>query len=117
MRCIPPSIQQMLVHHTHHHHQFLYNINPNMGDLNPPQPPLPPRQLPARPHGHALHEPAPAPRQPQAEPGRMAAAPPARGSWHQNHERSRRGGRTSSTTRGRTSRPRGPLVIESGTGA
>ena len=41
MRCIPPGIQQMPVHHTHHHHHHhhhLYNIDPGAGELIPPQP-------------------------------------------------------------------------------
>ena len=61
--CIPPGIQQMPAHHTHHHHHLhahLYNINPNAGDLIPPQLPRPEHQ--------------PAPPAPRAEPARMAAA-------------------------------------------
>ena len=41
MRCIPPSIQHMLAHRTHrhhYHHTHLYNIDPDAGDLIPPQP-------------------------------------------------------------------------------
>ena len=63
MRCIPPGIQQMPAHHTHHHHHHhhhLYNIDPDAGELIPPQAPRP------------QHQPAlPAPR---AEPARMALA-------------------------------------------
>ena len=50
MRCIAPGIQQMPAHHTHshHHHQTqLYNIDPNAGDLIPPQ--TSPTQAPAAP--------------------------------------------------------------------
>ena len=43
VRCIPPGIQQMPAHHTHHHHHHhhhhLYNIDPDAGELVPPQPP------------------------------------------------------------------------------
>ena len=43
VRCIPPGIQQMQAHHTyhhhHHHHHHLYNIDPDAGELIPPQPP------------------------------------------------------------------------------
>ena len=42
VRCIPPGIRQMPAHHTHHHHHHhahLYNIDPDAGDLIPPQPP------------------------------------------------------------------------------
>ena len=38
----PLGIQQMPAHHTyhhHHHHAHLYNIDPEAGDLIPPQPP------------------------------------------------------------------------------
>ena len=68
MRCIPAGIQQMSAHHTrhnHHHHAHLYNIDPNAGDLIPPQPPRPQHQ-PALP---AL----------RAEPAQMAAASAAGG--------------------------------------
>ena len=63
VRCIPPGIQQMPAHHTHHHrphHHHLYNINPDAGELIPPQPPRPQHQ--------------PAPPAPRAEPARMASA-------------------------------------------
>ena len=41
VRCTPPGIQQMPAHHTHQHpqqHAHLYNIDPDPGDLIPPQP-------------------------------------------------------------------------------
>ena len=47
MRCIPPGIQQMPAHHTqhqHHHHHHLYNIDPNAGELIPPEPSRPQHQ-------------------------------------------------------------------------
>ena len=68
VRFIPPGIQQMPAHHTHHHnhhHAHLYNIDPDAGDLIPPQPPQPQHQ--------------PAPPAPRAEPARMAAASAAGG--------------------------------------
>ena len=57
--CIPPGIQRLPVHHAHHQHQPIYNINPDMGDLIPPQLPQPPNQLAARPHGNAPARPHP----------------------------------------------------------
>ena len=63
VRCIPPGIQRMPAHHTQHHHQHhthLYNIDPDAGELIPPQPPGPKHQ--------------PAPPAPRAEPALMAAA-------------------------------------------
>ena len=52
VRCNPPGIQQMPAHHTHHHHHHhhhhLYNIDPDAGELVPPQP-LRPRHQPAPP--------------------------------------------------------------------
>ena len=48
VRAIPPGMVQMPAHH---HCQSLYTIDSNMGDLIPPQPPLPPRQLPPPPTG------------------------------------------------------------------
>ena len=63
VRCIPPGIQHMPADHTqhhHHHHAHLYNIDPDAGDIIPPQPPRPQHQ--------------PAPHAPRAEPLRMAAA-------------------------------------------
>ena len=68
VRCIPPGIRQMPVHHTHHHHHLhahLYNMDPDAGDRIPPQPPQPQHQ--------------PAPPAPRAEPARMAAASAAEG--------------------------------------
>ena len=41
VRCIPRGIQQMPAHHTHHHHHHhhhLYNIDPDAGELIPPNP-------------------------------------------------------------------------------
>ena len=64
----PPGIQKMPTHHTHHqhhHHVHLHIIDPDAGDLIPPQPPQPQHQ--------------PAPPAPRAEPVRMAAAPAAGG--------------------------------------
>ena len=74
----PPGIQHMPAHHAHHHHQSLYNIDPNMGDLIPPQPPRPPYQPAPQPHSGVPRGPAPAAQEPRAEPARMAAAPAAR---------------------------------------
>ena len=68
VRCIPSGIQQMPAHHTHHHHHInhhLYNIDPDAGELVPPQPPRPQHQ--------------PAPPAPRAEPARMASAEGGRG--------------------------------------
>ena len=69
VRCIPPGIQQMPAHHTHHHHHHhhahLHNIDPDAGDLIPPEPLRPQHQ--------------PAPPAPRAEPARMAPAPAAGG--------------------------------------
>ena len=68
VRCIPPGIQQMPAHHTHHHHDHhhhLYNIDPDAGELIPPQPPRPQHQA--------------APPAPRAEPARMASAGGGRG--------------------------------------
>ena len=78
MRCIPPGIMQMPAHHANHHHPLLiYNIDPALGALVPLKPPqLPCRQPP--PNGGASHDPAPATREPRAEPARLAAAPAAR---------------------------------------
>ena len=78
--CIPPGIHQMPAHHADNHHQSICNIDPDMGDLIPPQPPRPHYQPAPHPQGDALHGPAPAAREPRAEPARMAAAPAARGS-------------------------------------
>ena len=78
VRCIPHDIQQMPAHHMRHNHfPPIYNIDPALGDLVPPQPPqLSRRQAP--PHDDAPHDRAPAAREPQAEPARIAAAPAAR---------------------------------------
>ena len=69
VRCIPPGIQQMPAHHTyhhhHHHHHHLYNIDPDTGELIPPQPPR---------HQHQQAPPAP-----RAEPARVASAEGGRG--------------------------------------
>ena len=68
VRCIPPGIQQMPAHHTDHHHHpnaHLYNIDPDAGDLIPPQTPRPQHQ--------------PAPPAPRAELARMTAASAAGG--------------------------------------
>ena len=74
----PPSIQQMPAHHAHHHHPLpIYNIDPDVGGLIPAQPPEVPRQLLPRLHSAAPHDPAPAVREPRAEPAQMAAAPAA----------------------------------------
>ena len=62
VRCIPPGIQQMPAHHTHHHHHHhanLYNIDPDAGELIPPQPPRPQHQQ--------------APPAPRAGPARIAS--------------------------------------------
>ena len=66
VRCTPPGIQQMPAHHTHDHHPghaHLYNIDPDAGELIPPEPPRPQHQ--------------PAPPAPRAEPAPMASA----GGW------------------------------------
>ena len=60
VRCIPPGIKRMPAHHTHSHHHHLYNIDPDAGELIPPEPPRP------------QHKPAPP--APRAEPARMASA-------------------------------------------
>ena len=71
VRCILPGMKQMPAHHTnhhhhhHHHHHHLYNMDPDAGELVPPQPPRPQHQ--------------PAPPAPRAEPARMASAPGGRG--------------------------------------
>ena len=80
VQSIPPGIQQMPAHHAHQHHQPIYNIDPNMGDLIPPRTHQTPRQPPPCLRGDAPHDPAPAAREPRAEPARIAAAPAARGS-------------------------------------
>ena len=74
----PPGIKLMPAKHAHHHNQWtIYNINPYSGALIPPKPPqLPRRQAPQ--HGDSPHDPAPAVRDPRAEPARLAVAPAAR---------------------------------------
>ena len=113
VRCIPPGIQQMPAHHTHHHHHHhhhLYNINPNAGDLIPPQPPRPRHQ--------------PTPPAPRAEPARMAsalggrgAAPAPQAQWQQGEPaRGAEGARPWDRDWGTVPDPRGdeafPLVPE-----
>ena len=82
VRCIPPGIQRMPAHHTHHHHHHhhhhLYNIDPDAGELVPPQPP-PPRHQPAPPA-------------PGAEPARMASAEGGRGAASAPQAQGQRGG-------------------------
>ena len=73
----PLGIQQMPAHHAHHHHPLpIYNIDPTMGALVPPQLPKP-RHHRVLPHGGAPDDQAPAAREPRAEPAQMAAAPVA----------------------------------------
>ena len=82
MRCIPPGIQQMPAHHTyhhhHHHHHHVYNIDPDAGELVPPQPPR---------HQHQQAPPAP-----RAEPARMASAEGGRGVASAPQVQEQRGG-------------------------
>ena len=82
VRCIPPGIQQMPAHHTyhhhHHHHHHLYNIDPDAGELIPPQPPR---------HQHQQAPPAP-----RAEPARMASAEGGRGVASAPQAQEQRGG-------------------------
>ena len=79
VRCIPPGIQQMPAHHTnhHHHHHHLYNIDPDAGELIPPQPPRPQHQ--------------PAPPAARAEPARMALAGGGRGAAPARRAQGQRG--------------------------
>ena len=70
----------MPVHHADNHQQPIYNIDSDMGDPLSPEPPQHSRQPPPRLHGDTPHEPAPAAREPCAEPAWMAAALAARGS-------------------------------------
>ena len=90
VRHISPGIQHMPAHHTHHHHQSLYNIDVDMGDLIPHQPPRPPYKQAPHPHSGAPRGPAPAARESgsalaqqaqelQAEPARGAEG--AQGDW------------------------------------
>ena len=101
VRCIPPGNQQMPVRHAHNHQPFLYKMSPNIGDLIPPKLPRPPYQPAPHPHSGSPRGPAPAAREPRAEPARMTAARrrggPARRRRHRhrNRGRSRRGGRLS----------------------
>ena len=53
---------------------------PRRGGPSPPQSPRPPYQPAPHPHSGAPRGPAPAAREPEAEPARMASAPAARGS-------------------------------------
>ena len=82
VRCIPPGIQQMPAHHTHHHHHHhhnhLYNIDPDAGELVPPQPPRP------------WHQPAPPAK--RAEPAGMASADGGRGAASAPQAQGQRGG-------------------------
>ena len=82
VRCIPPGIQQMPAHHTHHHHHHhhhhLYNIDPDAGELVPPQLPR---------HQHQQAPPAP-----RAEPARMASAEGGRGAASAPQAQGQRGG-------------------------
>ena len=87
VRCPPPGMQQMSGHHTrhhHHHHAHLYNIDPDAGDLIPPNPPDPSTSQPpprrglsadgSCPGGGGRRSAAPAPQAqgPQGEPARGA---------------------------------------------
>ena len=91
VRCIPPGIQQMPAHHTHHHHHHhhhhLYNIDPDAGELVPPQPPRPQH-----------HQAPPAPR---AEPARMASAEGGRGAASAPQAQGQRGGPARGAEEGR----------------
>ena len=91
VRCIPPGIQQMPAHHTHHHHHHhhhhLYNIDPDAGDLVPPQPPR---------HRHQPAAPAPG-----AEPARMASAEGGRGAASAPQAQGQRGGPARGAEEGR----------------
>ena len=91
VRCIPPGIQQMPAHHTHHHHHHhhhhLYNIDPDAGELIPPQPPR-----------HQHHQAPPAPR---AEPARMALAEEGRGVASAPQAQGQRGGPARGAEEGR----------------
>ena len=91
VRCIPPGIQQMPAHHTHHHHHHhhhhLYNIDPDAGELVPPQPPR-----------HQHHHAPPAPR---AEPARMASAEGGRGAASAPQAQGQRGGPARGAEEGR----------------
>ena len=91
VRCIPPGIQQIPAHHTHHHHHHhhhhLYNIDPDAGELVPPQPPR---------HQHQQAPPAP-----RAEPARMASAEGGRGAASAPQAQGQRGGPARGAEEGR----------------
>ena len=91
VRCIPPGIQQMPAHHTHHHHHHhhhhLYNIDPDAGELIPPQ-----RRRPQ-------HQPAPPAS--RAEPARMASAEGGRSAASAPQTQGQRGGPARGTEEGR----------------
>ena len=91
VRCIRPGIQQMPAHHTHHHqhrhHHHLYNIDPDAGELVPPQPPR---------HQHQQAPPAP-----RAEPARMASAEGVRGAASAPQAQGQRGGPARGAEEGR----------------
>ena len=91
VRCIPPGIQQMPAHHTHHHHHHhhhhLYNIDPDAGELVPPQPPR---------HQHQQAPPAP-----RAEPALMASAEGGRGAASAPQAQGQRGGPARGAEEGR----------------
>ena len=108
--CIPPGIQQMPAHHAYHHQQLIYNIDPGMGDLIPPETSQPPYQPAPHPHSQAPHGSAPAAQEPWAVPARMAAAPAAQGLTRHRHSRRR------SRVRSRHGGHSGPGAIGPGTG-
>ena len=91
VRCIPPGIQQMPAQQTHHHHRHhhhhLYNIDPDAGELVPPQPPR-----------HQHHQAPPAPR---AKPARMASAEGGRGAASAPQAQGQRGGPARGAEEGR----------------
>ena len=99
VRCIPPGIQQMPALRAGHHHQPIYNIDPDMGDLIPPDPPGPPASRP--PTYTATLRTTPAPRRRSRgrsrhgwPPPRQRGGPAGNGrGWRRSHERRRRGGR------------------------
>ena len=70
VQCILPSIQHMQAHHAQDHHtKPLYNMDPCLGALIPPE--LPRHQAPR--HSRAPRDPALSAREPMGEPARMAA--------------------------------------------
>ena len=103
----PPGIQQMPARHAHHYHQPIYNIDPEMGDLIPPQPPRPPINRPRILHGDAPHDNAPA--------AGMAAAPAARGSSQEPAPMAQQS--KAEQAQGSNGPPPRPEKIGSGTGA